>query len=79
MKAAAVDALQRSQGTVDFQVDHWTVQFVKPGDVGPFQATASVCAARGGGRCGVDATLVDDGRDGRIVANVSALFSRVDR
>jgi hypothetical protein len=77
MEAAAIDALERSQGTVDFQVDHWTVQFVKPGDVGPFRATASVRAGRGGDRCGVDVTLVDEGRNGRIVANVSALFSRV--
>jgi hypothetical protein len=79
MEAAAIDALERSEGTTAFQVDHWTVQFIKPGDVGPFRATASVFAARGGGRCGVDVTLVDDGRAGRTVANVSALFSRVDR
>jgi acyl-coenzyme A thioesterase PaaI-like protein len=79
MEAAAVDALERTQGTVDFQVDHWTVQFIKPGDVGPFRARASVRAARGGGRCGVDVTLVDEGREGRTIATVSALFSRVDR
>jgi acyl-coenzyme A thioesterase PaaI-like protein len=79
MEAAAMDALEKSQGTADFQVDHWTVQFIKPGDVGPFRARASVRAARGGGRCGVDVTLVDEGRNGRIVATVSALFSRVDQ
>jgi acyl-coenzyme A thioesterase PaaI-like protein len=79
MEASAVDALERSQGTADFQVDHWTVQFVKPGEVGPFRARASVRAARTGRRCGVDVTLVDEGRDGRIVATVSALFSRVER
>lgn len=79
MEAAAVDALEISQGTADFQVDHWTVQFIKPGDVGPFRATAQVRAARGGGRCGVDVTVVDSGRQGRIVANASALFSRVGR
>jgi hypothetical protein len=75
MEAAAIDGLERSRGTVDFQVEHWTVQFIKPGDVGPFRATASVHAGRAGGRCGVDVTLVDEGRQGRIVASVSALFS----
>jgi acyl-coenzyme A thioesterase PaaI-like protein len=55
------------------------VQFTKPGDVGPFRARATVRAARGRSRCGVDVTLVDEGRGGRTVANVSALFSRVDR
>jgi len=79
MEAAAIDALGRSQGSVDFQVDHWTVQFIKPGDTGPFRATAAVRAGRGGFRCGVDVTLVDDGRDGRTIANVSSLFTRVDR
>jgi acyl-coenzyme A thioesterase PaaI-like protein len=78
-EAAAIDALERSQGTIDFQVDHWTVQFIKPGDVGPFRASATVRAARGGRRCGVDVTLVDEGRGARTIATVSALFSRVDR
>jgi hypothetical protein len=55
------------------------VQFIKPGDTGPYRATASVRSCRGGTRCGVDVTLVDDGHDGRIIANVSSLFSRVDR
>ncbi|MCU1346694.1 MAG: hypothetical protein JWL70_2960 [Acidimicrobiia bacterium] len=78
MEAAAIDELERTQGTSHFQVDHWTVQFIKPGDVGPFRAVASVRAGRGGRRCGVDVTLADAGRNGRIVATVSALFSRVD-
>jgi hypothetical protein len=78
-EAAAMDALERTQGTADFQVNHWTVQFIKPGDVGPFRATALVHAARDGARCGIDVTLVDEGRSGRTFATVSALFSRVHR
>ncbi|MGD9792284.1 MAG: hypothetical protein AB7V43_02285 [Acidimicrobiia bacterium] len=78
-EAAAMDALERTQGTADFQLNHWTVQFIKPGDVGPFRARAVVHAQKTGERCGVDVTIVDGGRNSRVIATVSALFSRVYR
>jgi hypothetical protein len=76
LEAAALDELARVEGTVDFQVEHWTVMMVKPGYLGPFVARATVVGA-GGGRVGVEATMTDDGNKGRIIATASAAFRRV--
>ena len=78
LEAVAVDELTRATGTDRHQVEHWTVTMVKPGDVGPFIARATVLADRAGARLGVEATLVDEGRGGRVIATASASFRRVD-
>ena len=76
LEAAAVDALERAEGTRDFQVEHWTVMMVKPGYVGPFVARAEVVGS-GSERVGVEATMTDSGNRDRIIATVSASFRRV--
>ncbi len=76
LEAVAIDELERSTGTRDFQVEHWTVLMVKPGYIGPFRATATVLGA-GGVRVGVEATMIDEGNGGRTIATVSASFRRV--
>lgn len=75
LEAAAMDELQRTTGSVDFQVEQWTVMMVKPGYTGPFVATAVVVG--GGPRVGVEATMTDHGAGGRIIATASAAFRRV--
>lgn len=75
LEAASMDALERSSGSLDWQVESWTVLMVKPGYHGPFRARATVAGA--GDRCGVEATMTDEGNDGRIIATASALFRRV--
>ncbi|MFI5041658.1 MAG: hypothetical protein ACHQNA_07395 [Acidimicrobiales bacterium] len=77
LEAAAMDELQRVTGSVDFQVEQWTVMMVKPGYAGPFVATATVVGA-GGPRVGVEATMTDQGAGGRIIATTSAAFRRVE-
>jgi hypothetical protein len=76
LEAAAMDELERTAGTPDFQVEHWTVLMVKPGYVGPFRASAVVVGARGP-RPGVEATMIDQGNGDRIIATASASFRRV--
>lgn len=76
LEAAAMDELERTTGTVDFQVEHWKVMFVKPGYAGPFRATATVVNP-GGQRVGVEATMIDVGAKGRIIATASAAFRPV--
>jgi acyl-coenzyme A thioesterase PaaI-like protein len=77
LEAAAMDELERTTGTVDFQVEHWKVMFVKPGYEGPFRATATVVNP-GGRRVGVEATMTDEGHGGRIIATASAAFRRAE-
>ncbi|WP_261554018.1 hypothetical protein [Frankia tisae] len=77
-EAAAMAGLQRTTGTADFQVNHWTIQFIKPGSVGPFRARATVRPSRDGRWYGVDVDVVDEGQDRRLIANISALFSHAD-
>lgn len=76
LEAAALDELERATGTVDHQVEHWTVVMVKPGCVGPFRATASVFAGRDE-RVGVQGVITDAGLNDRTIATVSATFRRV--
>lgn len=77
LEAAALDEIERVVGTGDVQVEHWTVLMVKPGEVGPFRATATIVGGTST-RLGVEVTMTDDGRGGRIIATASATFRRVD-
>jgi acyl-coenzyme A thioesterase PaaI-like protein len=75
LEAAMMDELSRVMGSIDHQVESWTVLMVKPGYLGPFVATATVLSGRG--RIGAEATLVDRGNAGRIIATASAAFRHV--
>jgi acyl-coenzyme A thioesterase PaaI-like protein len=77
LEAAAMDELERVTGTVDFQIEGYTVLMVKPGYIGPFVATATVLRANGS-RVGVEATLTDQGNRDRVIASASAAFRRVE-
>ena len=79
LEAAAMDEIERVTGTPDFQVEHWHVMFVKPGYVGPFSARAVVIGGPGSARVGVEATMIDAGAGGRVMATVNAAFRRVER
>ena len=63
-------------GTVDLQIDFYSVMFVKPGYQGPFVATADVVNPAGP-RFGVEMTIRDEGHDDRIIATASASYYRV--
>jgi acyl-coenzyme A thioesterase PaaI-like protein len=76
LEAAMTDELERMWGSATFQVEHYTVMFIKPGYVGPFVATATVVNSRGP-RFGVEATMVDEGRENRIIATSSAAFRKM--
>ncbi len=77
LEAAAIDELQRVTGTVDYQVEHWSILMVKPGYHGPFRARATVVGRAERDRVGVEATMTDEGNGGRTIATVNASFSRV--
>ena len=47
---------------------------VKPGYRGPFRATATVVGGGAGTALGIEATMTDQGHDGRVIATVSASF-----
>lgn len=76
LEAAAMDALEVATGTLEFQVEHWSVMMVKPGFAGPFLARARV-AGPSGARVGVEAMMNDAGAGGRVMATASAVFRRV--
>jgi hypothetical protein len=76
LEAAAMDELERVTGTVDHQVESYTVLMVKPGYDGPFVASAAVISGTGG-RYGVESTLRDQGHGDRIIASASIAFRRV--
>jgi hypothetical protein len=76
LEAAATDELERTLGSVDFQVDHYTVMFVKPGYTGPFVASATLLNPAGP-RYGVEMTMRDEGHGNRIMATAQASFHRV--
>jgi acyl-coenzyme A thioesterase PaaI-like protein len=76
LEAAAMDALADATGSADFQVESYTVLMVKPGMVGPFVASATVVNPLGT-RIGVEATLIDAGNNGRIIATAAAAFRRM--
>jgi hypothetical protein len=72
-EAAAMESAAERAGTDALQVEDWDIHFVAPGTVGPFLATAE---SHGGstGRVLTRLTLVDEGRDGRVVAVGAAGF-----
>ena len=70
------DQLERVLGATDLQVEQYTVMFVRAGYTGPFAASAVVVNPRGP-RFGVEATMIDEANDGRIIATASAAFRRV--
>jgi len=78
LEAVAMDELERVLGTPDFQIESYTVLMVKPGYVGPFVATAKVINTAGP-RYGVEATIIDEGHSGRIIATAQAAFRKVER
>jgi hypothetical protein len=77
MEAAAALA-----GTDALQAQDWDVHFAAPGMVGPFLVTAEALGStaamagrdRGKGRVGVRLTLVDEGRDSRVISTGVAVF-----
>ncbi len=77
LEAAAIDELERVTGTVDYQVEHWSILMVKPGYCGPFRARATVVGRSDHDRVGVEATMTDEGHGGRTIATVNASFTRV--
>lgn len=76
LEAAATDELSRVTGSDRFQCWHWSVMMVKPGFTGPFVATAAV-VVQSGDRVGVEATMIDQGHNGRIIATATATYGRV--
>jgi hypothetical protein len=76
LEAAAQDELQRVAGPAAYQVQHYTVLMVKPGYVGPFVTSAVVVTPKGP-IYGVEATMIDEGAKGRIIATASASFRRL--
>jgi acyl-coenzyme A thioesterase PaaI-like protein len=78
LEGAATNELKRSLGTVDLQIESYSVMFVTPGYQGPFVATAELVNPTGS-RFGVEMTMRDEGHDNRIMATASASFYRVSR
>jgi hypothetical protein len=76
LEAAAIDELERVTGSIDYQVESYTVLMVKPGFEGPFVASAHLVNTTGA-RIGVEATLRDRGTNGRIIGTASIAFRRV--
>jgi hypothetical protein len=78
LEAAAMDELERALGTVDLQVDFYSVMFVKAAYHGPFVASADLVSPAGP-RYGVEMTMRDEGNNNRVVATASASFYPVSR
>lgn len=76
MEAAATDELARALGTDRFQVEHWSVLLVKPGQVGPFRARAEI-AGGPAERPAVEITMADAGRGDRVIATATATYNVV--
>jgi acyl-coenzyme A thioesterase PaaI-like protein len=75
LEAAAMDEIERVTGSLDFQVEAWNVVMTKPGYIGPFVARAAVVVADS--RVGAEATIIDVGHGGRVIASASASFRRI--
>jgi hypothetical protein len=75
-EAAAMEAAAARAGTGVLQAEDWDVHFVAPGTAGPFLVSAEALTGRegNGGRIGVRLTLVDEGRDRRVVAAGAAVY-----
>jgi hypothetical protein len=72
-EAAAMEAVAARTRTHDIQVEDWGVHFVSPGTVGPFLVRTEALSGRGP-RVAARLTLVDEGRDERVVAVGAATF-----
>lgn len=77
MEAAATELAATRASPAALQICGWEVMFISPGLTGPFVASGEVRVGRAG-RIGCDITLVDAGRDGRIVATAAAVFALRD-
>jgi hypothetical protein len=73
LEAAAVELAAELAGTDAVQVRDWDVHFVSPGRTGPFLVRTDGWAGPGG-RVVVRFTLVDEGRDGAVIAAGAATF-----
>jgi acyl-coenzyme A thioesterase PaaI-like protein len=74
-EAAAAELAAELAGSDSVQVEDWDVHFVAPGRTGPFLVRADGWAGQGG-RVAVRFTLVDEGRDGAVVAAGAATYRR---
>jgi len=72
-EAAATELAAELAGTDTVQVQDWDVHFVGPGRTGPFLVLADGWAGPAG-RVVVRFTLIDEGRDGAVVAAGAATF-----
>ena len=72
-EAAAMELAAELTGTDTVQVEDWDVHFVSPGRAGPFLVLADGWPGLGG-RVVVRFTLIDEGRDGAVVAAGAAAF-----
>jgi hypothetical protein len=72
-EAAATELAAKLAGTEAIQVENWDVHFVAPGRVGPFLVLADAWAGPSE-RVAVRFTLVDESRDGAVVAAGAATF-----
>lgn len=72
-EAAAMESAAERAGTDALQVEDWDVHFVAPGTIGPFLVLANSHAGPAG-RVLTRLTLVDQGRDGNVVAVGAAGF-----
>src|SRR6202035_19402 len=72
-EAAAMELAAELAGADTVQVRDWDVHFVSPGRIGPFRVHSD---GWGGpdGRVAVRFTLIDEGRDGVVVAAGAAAF-----
>jgi len=73
LEAAATESAAERAGTDVLQIEEWDVHFVAPGTVGPFLVSADSNVGRTG-RVVTRLTLVDEGRDGTVVAVGAAGF-----
>jgi hypothetical protein len=72
-EAAAMEAAAEQAGTDLLQAEDWDVHFVAPGTVGPFLVHTDASAGRDN-RVMARLILVDEGRDGAIVAAGAAVL-----
>jgi hypothetical protein len=78
-EAAATEAAAVRAGTDALQAEDWNVHFAAPGTAGPFLVSAEALGGQAGkgvagGRLAVRLTLVDEGRDRRVVATGVAVY-----
>jgi acyl-coenzyme A thioesterase PaaI-like protein len=78
LEAAAMDALEREVGKAAYQVQHYSVMMVKAGYKGPFIATAKVVNPAGP-LFGVEATMIDEAMNNRIIATANAAFRVLEK